>query len=185
MEVVGGLADAVEEGDALVPFRFGELHVADEGVHVADEAGHDGAQAFVRGLGHGFQYGVGDLRLVVDDHGRFSLAAAKSHEAALVHLALPGGWCEGLATTLVTSGQCRKSSFGRQRPRCRAVIDSARRGEPSIITRHGRREAVVVSFEEWERLSQVTSFGRLLLIAPLEPDDIPPRGPDGLREMEV
>jgi antitoxin Phd len=43
-----------------------------------------------------------------------------------------------------------------------AVIDSARRGEPSIITRHGRREAVVLSFEEWERLSRVPSFGRLL-----------------------
>ena len=63
-----------------------------------------------------------------------------------------------------------------------AVIDSARSGEPSIITRHGRREAVVVSFEEWERLSSVPSFGRLLMAAPLEPDDLPERDDGGLRD---
>ena len=63
-----------------------------------------------------------------------------------------------------------------------SVIDSARRGEPSIITRHGRREAVVVSFEEWERLSRVPSFGRLLMAAPLEPGDLPERDEGGLRD---
>jgi antitoxin Phd len=52
------------------------------------------------------------------------------------------------------------------------VVDGARRGEPAIITRHGRREAVVISFEEWERLSRVPSFGRLLMTAPIEPDDL-------------
>lgn len=40
------------------------------------------------------------------------------------------------------------------------VIDNARQGAPSIIIRHGRREAVVLSFEEWERPSRVPSFGR-------------------------
>ncbi|MGI4953484.1 MAG: type II toxin-antitoxin system Phd/YefM family antitoxin [Janthinobacterium lividum] len=44
-----------------------------------------------------------------------------------------------------------------------AVVDQARRGEPSIITRHGRPVAVVLRFEEWQRLSQVPSFGRLLM----------------------
>ncbi len=65
-----------------------------------------------------------------------------------------------------------------------AVIDQARRGKPSIITRHGRPEAVVLSFEEWQRLSQVPSFGRLLMGAPLEPDDLPARQ-DGLRDAEL
>ena len=65
-----------------------------------------------------------------------------------------------------------------------AVIDSARRGQPSIITRHGRREAVVLSFEEWERLSRVPSFGRLLMAAPVEPDDLPSRHEGALRDME-
>ncbi len=66
-----------------------------------------------------------------------------------------------------------------------AVIDDARRGEPSIITRHGRREAVVLSFEEWERLSRVPSFGRLLMAAPLEPDGLPARNPGSLRDTDL
>ena len=66
-----------------------------------------------------------------------------------------------------------------------AVIDEARRGEPSIITRHGRREAVVLSFEEWERLSRVPSLGRLLMAAPLEPDDLPARNAGSLRDLDL
>lgn len=62
-----------------------------------------------------------------------------------------------------------------------AVIDQARQGQPSVITRHGRREAVVLSFEEWQRLSQVPSFGRLLMAAPLEPENVPERR-SGLRD---
>ena len=56
-----------------------------------------------------------------------------------------------------------------------AVVDQARRGEPSIITRHGRPAAVVLGFEEWQRLSQVPSFGRLLMEAQLELEDLPGR----------
>ncbi|WP_428375104.1 type II toxin-antitoxin system Phd/YefM family antitoxin [Lichenicoccus sp.] len=65
-----------------------------------------------------------------------------------------------------------------------AVIDQARQGEPCIITRHGRPEAVVLGFDEWQRLSQVPSFGRLLMAAPLDADDVPPRQ-DGLRQVEL
>ncbi len=64
-----------------------------------------------------------------------------------------------------------------------AVIDQARQGEPAIITRHGRREAVVLSFEEWQRLSNVPSFGRLLMEAPLGAADLP-RRQQGLRETD-
>jgi prevent-host-death family protein len=62
-----------------------------------------------------------------------------------------------------------------------AVVDDAVRGEPSIITRHGRPEAVVVSFAEWERLSTVPSFGRLLMAAPLTPEDLPARNEAPMR----
>ena len=62
-----------------------------------------------------------------------------------------------------------------------AVVDQARRGEPSIITRHGRPEAVVLGFEDWQRLSRVPSFGRLLMEAGLEPQDVPERT-GGLRD---
>jgi antitoxin Phd len=47
-----------------------------------------------------------------------------------------------------------------------SVVDDAVHGEPSIITRHGKPEAVVLGFKEWERLARVPSFGRLLMSAP-------------------
>ncbi len=66
-----------------------------------------------------------------------------------------------------------------------SIVDHAQQGEPSIITRHGRREAVIISFAEWERLSHVPSFGRLLMSAPLEPGDLPERDRAGLREADL
>lgn len=65
-----------------------------------------------------------------------------------------------------------------------AVLDEVVRGEPMVVTRHGRREAVILSFKEWERLSQVPSFGRLLMAAPIGPDDLPERDRTPLRTPE-
>ena len=56
-----------------------------------------------------------------------------------------------------------------------AVVDQALLGEPSVITRHGRPEAVVLSYKEWQRLSQVPSFGRLLMEAALDAEELPKR----------
>lgn len=56
-----------------------------------------------------------------------------------------------------------------------AVVDRAVAGEPSVITRHGRKEAVLVSFEEWQRVAKVPRFADLLLAFPGGPDDIPER----------
>jgi prevent-host-death family protein len=56
-----------------------------------------------------------------------------------------------------------------------AVVDKAVAGEPSVITRRGRKEAVVLSFQEYERLARVPSFGELLAAFPGEPADIPER----------
>ena len=66
-----------------------------------------------------------------------------------------------------------------------AVIDEAMRGEPAIITRHGKRQAVVVSYEEWERLCHVPTFGRLLMAAPLAADDLPNRNSAGPRTADL
>jgi antitoxin Phd len=63
-----------------------------------------------------------------------------------------------------------------------AVVDEAVNGKPSIITRHGKREAVIVSFVEWERMSHVPSFGRLLMLAPIAEGDLPDRDIGQLRE---
>jgi antitoxin Phd len=62
-----------------------------------------------------------------------------------------------------------------------AVVDAAARGEPAVITRHGRKQAVILGFAEWERLSRVPSFGRLLMAAPLDADDLPARDRSPMR----
>jgi prevent-host-death family protein len=56
-----------------------------------------------------------------------------------------------------------------------AVVNEAMQGKPVIITRHGRRQAVILSYEEWERLSTVPSFGRLLMAAAWSAGDLPSR----------
>jgi antitoxin Phd len=66
-----------------------------------------------------------------------------------------------------------------------AVVDQAARGGPSVITRHGKPEAVVLGFADWQRLSRVPSFGRLLMSAPLEPDDLPERDRTPLRDSAL
>jgi antitoxin Phd len=66
-----------------------------------------------------------------------------------------------------------------------AVIDDAVRGEPSVITRHGRPEAVVLSFAEWQRLSTVPNFGRLLASSGLHDGDLPERDRTSLCDIDV
>jgi prevent-host-death family protein len=62
-----------------------------------------------------------------------------------------------------------------------SVVDDAVAGKPSVITRHGKREAVVVGLKEWERLTQVPSIGRLLMSAPLSIEDLPRRNRKPMR----
>ena len=63
-----------------------------------------------------------------------------------------------------------------------AVVDRATRGKPSVITRHGKPEAVVLGVADWERLSRVPSFGRLLMAMPLASDDVPERNRVPIRD---
>jgi antitoxin Phd len=66
-----------------------------------------------------------------------------------------------------------------------AFVDDAVNGESFVITRRGRREAVLISYQEWERLARVPSFGRLLMAAPLEEGDLPERDRRPLRGANV
>ena len=66
-----------------------------------------------------------------------------------------------------------------------AVVDRAVAGEPAIITRHGRKEAVVISFKDYQRLANVPSFGELLASFPGDPDDIPPRHRKPMRDIDL
>jgi prevent-host-death family protein len=56
-----------------------------------------------------------------------------------------------------------------------ALVDAAEQGEASVITRHGKATAVVIGFAEWQRLSNLPSFGDLLAASPLREGDLPPR----------
>lgn len=62
-----------------------------------------------------------------------------------------------------------------------AVVNNATQGKPSLITRHGKPEAVVLGYDEWKKLSSAPSFGRLLMAAPIESADLPARNRKGLR----
>lgn len=66
-----------------------------------------------------------------------------------------------------------------------AIVDEAVRGKPAVITRHGKKEAVVLGYEEWQKLSEVPSFGRLLMSAPLAPEDIPVRDRKPIRDANL
>ena len=66
-----------------------------------------------------------------------------------------------------------------------SLIDGATRGEPSIITRHGKPEAVALGFKEWERLAHVPSFGRLLMSAPIAAGDLPERNRKPIRRAKL
>ena len=66
-----------------------------------------------------------------------------------------------------------------------AVVDDAVAGEPSIFTRHGIVEAVVISFEEYESRSKKPSFAELLLAYPGEPGDIPERNRSPMRDIDL
>ena len=66
-----------------------------------------------------------------------------------------------------------------------SLVDYAARGEPSIITRHGKPEAVVLGFEERERLTHVPLFGRLLMSAPIGAKDVPPRNRQPMRRARL
>jgi len=65
-----------------------------------------------------------------------------------------------------------------------AVVDDAVRGMPSIITRHGKPEAIVLGMKDWERLSSVPSLARLLMSAPIEKGDLPRRSKSPMRRLE-
>ena len=65
-----------------------------------------------------------------------------------------------------------------------SVVNEAVNGEPAIITRHGKPEAVVLGFKEWERLAKVPTFGQLLMAAPLETGDLPRRNRAPVRRIK-
>jgi prevent-host-death family protein len=66
-----------------------------------------------------------------------------------------------------------------------AVVDQAVAGKPAVITRHGRKQAVILSFSEYEKLSRVPSLGQLLAAFPGVETDIPPRTRKPVRKIDL
>jgi len=66
-----------------------------------------------------------------------------------------------------------------------AVVDAAVQGKPAVITRHGKPEAVILSFQEYQRLSQVPSFARLLMSAPAGMKSVVRRDRSTLRKVNL
>ena len=87
-----------------------------------------------------------------------------------------------MTTVVICRDVMRKIQLKDAKANLSAVVDQATRGKPSVITRHGKPEAVVLGFADWERLSRVPSFGRLLMSAPLEPGDLPERNRAPMRD---
>src|ERR1700682_1917640 len=97
-------------------------------------------------------------------------------------------WLRFYMTTVVTFRRAltmREMQLRDAKATLSAVVDEAMGGKPAVITRHGKRQVVVVSYEEWERLSTVPSFGRLLMAAPLTTDDLSSRNSSGLRTPDL
>ena len=66
-----------------------------------------------------------------------------------------------------------------------ALVEKAAHGEAVVITRRGKPRAVILGIEEWNRLRDVPSFGRLLLSAPLEDAELPPRDTTPMRDAAL
>jgi prevent-host-death family protein len=71
------------------------------------------------------------------------------------------------------------------RARLSSVVDAAMRGQPAVITRHRKRQAVVLGLKEWERLAKVPSFGQLLMSAPVSDADLPRRNRSAPRRARL
>ena len=69
----------------------------------------------------------------------------------------------------------REVQLREAKARLSALVENAAQGQAAVITRHGKPRAVIVGIEEWNRLRNVPSFGRLLSAAPLSDGDLSPR----------
>jgi antitoxin Phd len=90
-----------------------------------------------------------------------------------------------MTTLVIFEGEMKEIQLKDAKATLSAVVDQAVRGDPSIITRHGKRQAVVLSFEEYEKLANIPSFGRLLASFPGEEDDLPARSGRPSRAVDL
>jgi len=90
-----------------------------------------------------------------------------------------------MTTVIIMEAGMREIQLKDAKATLSAVVDQAVRGNPAVITRHGKKEAVLLSFEEYEKLANVASFGKLLASFPGERSDIPPRTGKPTRRLDL
>ena len=66
-----------------------------------------------------------------------------------------------------------------------ALLEEAANGETVVIANREQPRAVLVGLDEWNRLCQVPSFGRLLAASELEEGDLSPRDSSPLRDTAL
>ena len=65
------------------------------------------------------------------------------------------------------------------------MVNQVQDGEAAVITRHGKPQAVIMSFQDWQKLSTVPSFGRLLMSAPIPSGDRIERNRKPFRDVSL
>ena len=77
----------------------------------------------------------------------------------------------------------KQVSFTEAKARLSSVVDDARNGQATVITRHGREEAVVVPFSQWQSLTGGASLWDYLTNAPIDGRELT-RSPSKMRDFE-
>jgi prevent-host-death family protein len=78
----------------------------------------------------------------------------------------------------------QKIQLADAKARLSALVDAAAGGEPAIITRHGKAEAVILGYAEWQKLARVPSLVDLIVNAPFTDEDLPPRDTSPPRSVD-
>lgn len=78
----------------------------------------------------------------------------------------------------------RKISLHDAQTNLSSLVEQAARGSSAVITIQDQPQAVIIGIEEWNRLQNPISFGRLLVQSGLEDDDIPARNSSALGTNE-
>lgn len=79
----------------------------------------------------------------------------------------------------------KEISFTDAKAKLSSVVDDAVEGRPTVITRHGRKTAVVMSFDAWRRHSGAPSLWDMILSSPIEEGDIPDRDRRPMRDIDL
>ncbi|WP_020180806.1 type II toxin-antitoxin system Phd/YefM family antitoxin [Methylopila sp. M107] len=77
----------------------------------------------------------------------------------------------------------KELAFTEAKARLSEVVTDARNGEPTIITRHGKKIAVVTSYQEWKKATDKPSLWELLTSAPIDGRELR-RNPSPMRKLD-